>query len=71
MIIWFNPPYSMNVEINIEKTFLKPIDKHFPKINKFHKIFNKNNVKVSCSCLPNFAKMIKSQNSRREIPEPT
>ena len=30
-IIWFNPPYSMNVETNIGKTFLKLIDKHFQK----------------------------------------
>ena len=59
MIIWFNQPYSMNVEINIEKVLLKPIDKHFPKTNKFHKIFNRDNVKVSYSCLPNFFNMIK------------
>ena len=63
-IIWFNPPYSVNVETNIGKTFLKLIDKHFPKTNKFHKIFNRNNVKVSYSCLPNFANMIKSHNNR-------
>ena len=30
-IIWFNPPYSVNVETNIGKTFLNLIDKHFPK----------------------------------------
>ena len=54
----------MNVEINIGKTFLKLIGKHFPKTNKFHKIFNKNNVKVSYSCLPNFDNMIKEHNNR-------
>ena len=54
----------MNVETNIGKTFLKLIDKHFPKTNKFHKIFNRNNVKVSYSCLPNFANIIKSHNNR-------
>ena len=54
----------MNVETNIGKTFLKLIDKHFPKTNKFHKIFHRNNVKVSYSCLPNFANMIKSHNNR-------
>ena len=32
-IIWFNPPYSVNVETNIGKTFLKLIDKHIPKTN--------------------------------------
>ena len=62
-ITWFNPPYSVNVETNIGKTFLKLIDKHIPKTNKFHK-FKRNNVKVSYSCLPNFAKMIKSHNNR-------
>ena len=62
-IIWFNPPYSVNVETNIGKSFLKLIDKHFPKINKFHKIFNRNNVKISYSCLPNFANKIKSHNN--------
>ena len=54
----------MNLETNIEKTLLRLIGKHFPKTNKFHKIFNRNNVKVSYSCLPNFAKIIKSQNHR-------
>ena len=54
-IIWFTPPYSLNLETNIGKTFLKLIDKHFPKTNRFHKIFNRNNVKVSYSCLPNLA----------------
>ena len=54
----------MNVETNIGKTFLNLIDKHFLKTNKFQKIFNRNNVKVSSSCLPNFGNMIKSHNNR-------
>ena len=28
-IIWFNPPYSMNVEINFGKPFLKLVKKAF------------------------------------------
>ena len=48
-IIWFNPPYNVKVETNIGKMFLKLIDKHFPNSNKFHKIFNRNSVKVSYS----------------------
>ena len=63
-IVWFNPPYSVNVETIIGKTFLKLIYKHYPKTNKFHKIFNRNNVKVSYRCLPNFANMKKSHNER-------
>ena len=52
------------METNIGKTFLKLIDKHFPKTNKFHKLLNRKNVKVSYSCLSNFANMIKSHNNR-------
>ena len=44
-IKWLNSPYSVNVETNIGKNFLELIDKHCPKTNKFHKIFNRNNVK--------------------------
>ena len=40
-IIWFNPPYESNINIDIGKQFLKLIDKHFPKKHKYHKLFNK------------------------------
>ena len=30
-IIWFNPPYSMNVQTNIGREFLNLVSKHFPK----------------------------------------
>ncbi|KAJ8038228.1 hypothetical protein HOLleu_15581 [Holothuria leucospilota] len=53
-IIWFNPPYSANVKTNDGKRFLELLDKHFPKQHPLHKLFNKNNVKVSYSCMPNF-----------------
>ena len=61
-ITWFNPPFSINVTTNIAKKFLLLIDKHFPKKHKFHKLFNRNNVKVSYSCLPNMSSMISSHN---------
>ena len=63
-IIWFNPPYSANVKSNIARDFLQLVKKHFPKNNKLHKIFNKNNVKVSYSCMPNLATHIKSHNAK-------
>ena len=31
-IIWFNPPWSMNVRTNIGAKFLKLVDKHFPLV---------------------------------------
>ena len=61
-IIWFNPPYSMDVRTNIGKTFLKSITKHFPNGNSLHKIFNKNTFKVSYSCMCNMASIISSHN---------
>ena len=52
-IIWFNPPCSKNVSTKVGNQFLKLINKHFPRHHKLYKLFNKNNVKVSYSCMPN------------------
>ena len=49
-IIWFNPLFLKNVSDNSGKYFLLLIQKHFPNNHKYRKIFNKNNVKISCSC---------------------
>ena len=38
---------------NISKYFLLLIEKHFPNNHKYHKIFNKNNVKMSYNCMAN------------------
>ena len=32
-ILWFNPPYRMNVQSNAGKDFLRLLDKHFPENN--------------------------------------
>ena len=63
-IIWFNPPYSKNVTTKVGKIFLSLINKHFPEQHKFHKIFNKNNVKVSYSCMPNIKSIINMHNKK-------
>ena len=63
-IIWFNPPYSNNVLTNIGKTFLTILDKHFPKSHRLHRIFNRNNVKISYSAMSNFASVINSHNKK-------
>ena len=63
-VIWFNPPYNRNVRTNIGKTFLRLVDKCFDKKHKFHKIFNRNTVKVSYSCMKNVERIIKSHNSK-------
>ena len=61
-IIWYNPPYSVNIKTNIGKTFFKLVKKHFPKENRFHKIFNKNSLKLSYSCMKNVSEIISSHN---------
>ena len=52
-IIWFNPPYSMNVATNLGRYFLNLVNKHFPRHHKFSKTFNRNNTKISYSCMSN------------------
>ena len=40
-VIWFNPPYSMNVQTNIGREFLNLVNKHFPKNHRYSKISTK------------------------------
>ena len=70
-IIWFNPPYSKNVTTKVGKFFLSLIDKHFPPHHKLHKLFNRNNVKISYSCLPNIKSIINAHNRKILYPSPT
>ena len=63
-IIWFNPPYSQNVKTNIGKTFLKLVKKHFPRDHKLYKIFNRNTLKLSYSCMGSMSSVIKQHNCK-------
>ena len=62
--IWFNPTFSKNVATKVGIYFLNLIDKHFPRDRKFHKIFNRNNIKVNYSCMPNVKSAINSHNKK-------
>ena len=71
-IIWFNPPYSVNVKTNIGRIFLRLIDKHFPRHHKYRKLFNRNNINISYSCMPNMTGVIRNHNtSLLKGPTPT
>ena len=61
-IIWYNPPFSTNVKTNIGKEFLKLLKIHFHKKHMFYKIFNKNTVKISYSCMRNISSIIAGHN---------
>ena len=57
-ILW----YSKTVETKIGKFFLQLIKKYFSKEQKFHKIFNRNTLKLSYSCTPNIKTKINAHN---------
>ena len=63
-ILWCNPPFSKNVNTNIGHRFLTLVDKHFPKENKLRKIFNRNTIKISYSCMNNTKQIIDNHNKR-------
>ena len=51
--MWFNSSFNLKAKTKIDKLLLNLLDKHFPPHNKLHKLFNRNNVKISYSCMPN------------------
>ena len=61
-ITWFNPPYSSNVTTDIGHTFLRTITECFPTNHPLRKIFNRNTLKLSYSCMPNIDNIISSHN---------
>ena len=63
-MVWWNPPFSKNVETDIGKKFFELVERHFPKGHVLHPIINKNTVKLSYSCLPNMGRIISKHNSK-------
>ena len=61
--MFFNPPFNVAIKNNIGKYFFGQIEKHFPKSNELSKIFDRNNLKLSYSTMPNFIKRVKSHNA--------
>ena len=51
-----------NVSTNIGHRFLTLVDKHFPKDHKLRKIFNRNTIKISYSCMNNTKQIIDNHN---------
>ena len=63
-VMYFNPPYSANVDTKIGAKFLQLIDTCFPPNNPLHKIFNRNTVKISYRTMPNMKEVISTHNSK-------
>ena len=64
-ILWYNPPFSKNTSTNIGHKFLALVDKHFPNDHKLRKIFNRNTIKISYSCMNNTKQIIDNHNNKR------
>ena len=63
-VIWFNLPFCKLTNIDIGKYFLHLLDKHFNRDNPLRKIFNRNTVKISCSCSRNMHNILNNRNRR-------
>ena len=63
-VIYFNPPYSINVKTNLGAKFLRLIDHHFPPGSALHPLINRRKVKLSYRCLPNLKAEISSHNKK-------
>ena len=63
-ILWYNPPLSKNTSTNIGHKFLALVDKHFPKNHMLRKIFNRNTIKISYSCMNNTKQIIDNHKKR-------
>ena len=61
-ILWFTPPYNMEVVNKLDREFFKLLKRNFPITNPLHKIFNTNNIKLSYSCIPNINSIINKFN---------
>ena len=70
-ILWFNPPYNLNVMTNVGKEFFKLVDQCFPPGHPLRKIANRQVIKISYSTTPNMNKIIASTNSNILTPEET
>ena len=60
--MWYHPPYSEDVSINMGREILNVLTKKFSPHHKYHKLFNRNNVKISNSAMPNMRAIIKGHN---------
>ena len=59
-ILWYNK----NTSTNIGHKFLALVDKQFPNDHKLRKIFNRNTIKISYSCMNNTKQIIDNHNKR-------
>ena len=52
------------MKTNVGKIFTRLVDMHFPCHHKYYKLFNRNNIKLTYSCMPNMNNVIRKHNSK-------
>ena len=65
-IIWYNPPWNLQVRTNLGREFFRLLDSHFPKGFELSHIYNRNTIKLSYCTMSNVKAIIKSHNERKK-----
>ena len=63
-ILWFTLQYNMAVAYKLGKEFFILLKKNFPRSSNLCRIFYRNTVKLSYSCMPNVANLINENNTK-------
>ena len=63
-IIYFNPPFCESVKTNVGKIFFDLINKHFKENSSLSSLINRNNCKLSYSCMSNIKMLIQAHNKK-------
>ena len=63
-VIYFNPPFCESVKTNIGKIFFELMNRHFKENSNTNSLINKNNCKISYSCMSNIKNLIQRHNKR-------
>ena len=61
-IIYFNPPFNLYCATNVGEEFRRIQEKHFNRGNDLSKLFNRNKLKITYSCMPNINAKITAHN---------
>ena len=62
-VIWFTPPWNVQVRTNVGKEFFKILDETFAN-SHLKQVFNRNNVKLGYSTTRNLEQIIKGHNAK-------
>ncbi|GAB1597860.1 hypothetical protein Ahia01_000062700, partial [Argonauta hians] len=64
-VIWFNPPYNLNVKTKVGKLFFEVLESSIPKEHRYRCILNRNIIKLSYATVPNIKNYIDRSNSKK------